>query len=162
MSGRFNKFSGSIVYDDKNVTGSSVEISIQTASIFTNNERRDGDLRSANFFLADSFPAITFKSTKVTPGEGGRFKVEGDLAMHGVTKPVTLDVAFLGMGAVGAMGTRAGFEASAALDRKEYGIVWNQVLDQGGTMLGDEVQVNIDIEAVQMDGQGHGAAPMKK
>lgn len=162
VTGRFNKFSGTVVYDDKNVAGSSVEVTIETASIFTNNDRRDRDLRSAHFFLADSFPAITFKSTKVVPGENGKMKVEGTLTMHGVTRPETLDVTLLGVGAVGMMGTRAGFEASTTLDRKAYGIVWNQALDQGGTMLGDEVLIHIGIEAVKVDGRGPGAMPMKK
>ena len=151
VPGRFNDLEGTIIYDEQNVANSSAEITIKTASINTNNERRDNDLRSANFFLADSFPAITFKSTKVIPGETGKFKLVGDLNMHGVTKPVTLDVTLLGSGPFGmggrAMGKKAGWEATTVINRKDWGIVWNQTLDQGGTLLGDEVTINIGVEA---------------
>jgi polyisoprenoid-binding protein YceI len=151
VPGRFNELEGTINYDEQNIANSSAEITIKTASINTNNERRDNDLRSANFFLADSFPTITFKSNKVIPGEAGKFKLVGDLNMHGVTKPVTLDVTFLGSGPFGmggrSMGKKAGWEATTVIDRKAWGIVWNQALDQGGTLLGDEVTINIGVEA---------------
>ncbi len=158
VHGRFNEFAGTILYDEKNLAASSVEVTIQTRSIFTNQDRRDNDLRSPRFFWADSFPTITFKSTQVVPGEGNKFKVEGNLTMRGATKPVILDAEFLGMGAVGiegrAMGTRAGFEGTTAVDRKDFGIVWNQTLDQGGTMLGDEVTIHLAIEAVKAEKPG--------
>ncbi len=165
VSGRFNDFEGAIQYDEKNPASSSVDVTIKTASIFTNNERRDTDLRSANFFLADSFPTITFKTTRVTPGTEGKLKVEGDLTMRGVTRPVVLDVAFLGSGAVGigghAMGVRAGWEASTTVNRKDFNILWNQTLDQGGTLLGDEVAIQLGVEAAKVDA-AQGAAPAKK
>jgi polyisoprenoid-binding protein YceI len=153
--GRFKEFSGTIQLDEKNLAASSVEVTIQTASINTENERRDGDLRSANFFQADSFPTITFKSTKVVPGPDKTFLIYGDLNMHGVTKPVTLEATLMGVGEI-AMGGRpprtiAGFEATTKVDRKDYGIVWNRVLDQGGTMLGDEVTITLQIEAAMVD-----------
>jgi polyisoprenoid-binding protein YceI len=153
--GRFKEYNGTIQLDEKNLAASSVEVTIQTASVDTENERRDGDLRSANFFHADSFPTITFKSTKVVPGPDKKFLIHGDLDMHGVTKPVTLDAELLGVGQV-AMGGRpprtiAGFEAKTTINRKDFGIVWNRVLDQGGTMLGDEVTITLQIEAVWQD-----------
>src|SRR6185369_15642695 len=98
VSGRFKELEGTIQYDEQNVANSSADITLKTGSIDTNNERRDADLRSANFFAADTFPTITFKCTKVIPGEKGNFKLVGDLNMHGVTKPVTLDVTLLGAG----------------------------------------------------------------
>jgi len=154
VSGNFREFSGRILYDDKQPESSKVNVLIQSASIFTNNDRRDSDLRSPHFFSADSFPVITFNSTKVTRAEGGKLKVEGDLDMHGISRPVTLDVSFLGSGATGmdggpGMGVRAGWSATSTIDRKQWGIVWNQSLDQGGTMLGDDVQLQIDIEAAK-------------
>ncbi len=153
--GRFREFNGTIQLDEKNLAASSVEVTLQTASVDTENERRDNDLRSANFFHADSFPTITFKSTKVVPGPEKSFLVYGDLTMRGVTKPVTLEATLLGVGEVGMGGrpprTIAGFEAKTTVDRKDFGIVWNRVLDQGGTMLGDDVQITLQIEAVWMD-----------
>lgn len=152
VPGRFRELEGTILFDAQNLAASSVDVTIKTASIFTNNDRRDADLRSANFFHADSFPTITFKSTKVTPAGEGKLKVDGNLTMHGVTRPVTLDVTSLGFGDV-TMGerksVRAGWEATTKLDRKDFGIVWNRTLDQGGTMLGDDVSILIGIEAIQ-------------
>ena len=168
VSGHFGEFSGKVLLDEKNPAASSVEVEIKTASINTNNERRDTDLKSPNFFSADSFPTITFKSTKVTPAEGGKLKIEGNLNMHGITKPVTLDASFLGSGATTmgggrGMGVRAGWSATATVNRKDWGIIWNRTLDQGGTMLGDDVALAIDIEAVQEMPEGaKSAAPAKK
>jgi polyisoprenoid-binding protein YceI len=151
VPGRFRELEGTIQYDDQNIANSSADITIKTGSIDTNNERRDGDLRSANFFAADSFPTITFKSTKVIPGDKEHFKLVGDLNMRGVSKPVTLDVTFLGAGPFGmggrSMGKKAGWEATTTINRKDWGIVWNQTLDQGGTLLGDDVNITLGIEA---------------
>jgi polyisoprenoid-binding protein YceI len=153
VPGKFTDFEGTVLIDEKNWAASSVEATIQAKSINTNNERRDNDLRSENFFDVEKFPTLTFKSTKVTPAGDKKLKVEGDLTMHGVTKPVTLDVEILGLGnvAIGgrAMGSRAGFEATTTIDRKDFGIVWNRTLDQGGTMLGDDVAISIGVEAVK-------------
>lgn len=155
VSGRFKEFSGTIQFDDKDLAASSVEVTIQTASINTENDHRDGDLRGAGFFQADSFPIITFKSTKVTPGPEKSFLIYGDLNMHGVTKPVTLEATLLGVGEVGMGGrgarTIAGFEAKGTIDRKDFGIVWNRTLDQGGTMLGDDVALTLAVEASKAD-----------
>lgn len=150
VPGRFNDFSGSVTYDDKDVSKSSVDVTIKTASINTNNDRRDNHLRSPDFFAADSFPEITFKSTKVTPGsDKTKFKVDGNLTIRGITHPVTLDATFLGAGAVGQMGMRAGWEATTTIDRKDYHVLWNRVLDQGGTMLGDDVVINLGVEGMK-------------
>jgi polyisoprenoid-binding protein YceI len=153
--GRFKDYTGTIMLDDKNLAASSVEITIQAASIDTENERRDSDLRSKNFFQVDSFPTLTFKSTKVVPGPGQEFLINGDLTIRGVTKPVTLQATTTGMGDVAMNGRpprkMAGFEAKTTLNRKDFGIVWNQVLDQGGTMLGDDVAITLQIESTWMD-----------
>lgn len=155
VPGQFKEFDGTITLDQANWEASSVQATIQSASIFTNQEKRDGHLRSADFFDVEKYPTLTFKSTKVSKAGEGKLKVAGDLTMHGVTKPVVLDVDFLGAGAIGiggnAVGTRAGFEATTKVDRKDFGIVWNKTLDQGGTMLGDEVTINIGVEAMKID-----------
>lgn len=153
--GRFKDYKGTIMLDPKNLAASSVEVTIQAASIDTENDRRDGDLRSPNFFHTDSFPTLTFKSTKVVPGPDQQFLIYGDLTIRGVTKAVTLEATTTGMGDI-AMGGRpprkmAGFEAKTTINRKDFGIVWNQVLDQGGTMLGDDVAITLQIESVWMD-----------
>lgn len=147
VTGNFSDFSGAIVYDPDAAATSSVTTEIEAKSIDTNNEGRDKDLRSANFFDAAKYPTLTFKSTKVTPSADGKLKVEGTLTMHGVTKPVVLDAAFLGAGP-GLDGViRAGFEGTTKLVRKDFGIVWNRTLDQGGTLLGDDVLISLQIEA---------------
>jgi len=155
VPGRFKELSGTIHLDEKDLAASSVEVTIQAASIDTENERRDDDLRGESFFHVDSFPTLTFKSTKVVPGPENSFLVYGDLTIRGVTKQVTLESTLLGVGEV-AMGGRpprtlAGFEAKTSINRKDFGIVWNRTLDQGGTMLGDDVAITLQIESVRTD-----------
>jgi polyisoprenoid-binding protein YceI len=153
--GHFDDFAGILRFDEKNLAASTVDVTIQSASINTGNERRDNHLRSKDFFAADSFPTLTFKSTKVIPGEGKSFTIEGDLTMRGITRPVTLDAELVGMGAIGingnVMGTRAGFQASTKVNRKDWDILWNRVLDNGGTMLDDMVEIELGVEAIKED-----------
>lgn len=155
VPGRFNDFSGTIQFDEKHPAASSVEATIQTASIFTNEEKRDAHLRSPDFFDVEKYPTITFTSTRVTPAGKDRFKIAGALTMHGVTRPVVLDTQLLGVGAIGiegkAMGTRAGFTATLTVNRKDYGINWNKVLDNGNLMLSDEVAITLQIEAAKVE-----------
>ena len=148
VPGSFTKYSGTIVYDPEKPAASSVKAEIAAASINTNNEKRDGHLRSEDFFFVEKYPTITFESTKVTPVGDGKLMVEGNLTMRGVTKPATLDVTFLGAGP-GAQGDqRSGFEAATKVNRKDFNILWNKTLDQGGTMLGDDVEIHIAVEGV--------------
>jgi len=147
VRGRFTDYEGTILVDKAKPEASSVELKIKAASIDTGNENRDKDLRSPNFFEVEKYPEITFKSTKITPKGGDRYDVTGTLTMHGVSKEVTLPVTFLGFVSAGRMGDRAGFETSITLNRKDYGIVWNRPLDVGGTILGDDVLVSINVEA---------------
>jgi len=149
VRGRFTDYEGTIVADRAKPDASSVELTIKAASIDTGNENRDKDLRSANFFEVEKYPEITFKSSRITPRGGDRYDVTGTLTMHGVSKEVTLPVTFLGFVSTGRMGDRAGFETAVTLNRKDFGIVWNRVLDTGGTMLGDDVLVSINVEAAK-------------
>jgi polyisoprenoid-binding protein YceI len=146
VRGRFTDFDGTIVADRAKPEASSVDFTIKATSIDTDNENRDKDLRSANFFEVEKYPEITFKSTKVTPRGQDRYDVTGNLTMHGVTKEVTLPVTFLGTVNTG-RGEKAGFETSITLNRKDFGITWNRVLDAGGTTLGDDVIISINVEA---------------
>jgi polyisoprenoid-binding protein YceI len=141
VSGRFDDFSGTIVYDPETPSNSTVEVTVQAASIDTRNENRDNHLRSGDFFDVEKHPTLSFKSKKVAK-LGDNLAVTGDLTMHGVTKEVTIPIQVLGM-----MGPKAGFSTEFVVDRQEYGISWNRALDQGGTMLSDEVKVSLTFEA---------------
>jgi polyisoprenoid-binding protein YceI len=146
VPGRFKDFDGTLKYDKQNPAASSVELTVQAASIDTDNDDRDNDLRSPNFFDVAKFPTLTFASTSVKPKDADTLEVTGDLTIHGVTKRVTVPVEILGTVAT-PRGEKAGFETSFTVNRKDYGIVWNRVLDSGGAMLGDDVKINIAIEA---------------
>jgi polyisoprenoid-binding protein YceI len=146
VPGQFTKFSGTVNYDPADPAAASVKVEIDPASIDTRVEMRDNDLRSANFFDVAKFPTMSFQSTKVTKGEGNSLTAEGNLTMHGVTKPVTLAVTFLGSGP-GMRGQTIGFEATTKLNRKDFGIVWNKTLDNGGMLLGDDVDIALAVEA---------------
>ncbi|HET9941241.1 MAG TPA: YceI family protein [Candidatus Eisenbacteria bacterium] len=148
VPGTFSKFTGSVVYDPQKPENSSVKADIDPASIDTKNEKRDNHLRSEDFFDVVKFPALTFVSTKVTADGENKLKVDGNLTMHGVTKLVTLEVTFLGAGPSRQGEQRSGFEATTSINRKDFGILWNKTLDQGGTMLGDDVDIKINVEGV--------------
>jgi polyisoprenoid-binding protein YceI len=146
VEGRFKDFDGTIWIDRENPGASRVELTIRAASIDTAAENRDNDLRSANFFDVEKFPTITFKSTKVEPKGGDSYSVVGDFTMHGVTKSITIPVTSNGFAKAGKT-EKAGFSTSFPLNRKEYGIVWNRTLDQGALLLGDDVEIRIEVEA---------------
>jgi polyisoprenoid-binding protein YceI len=149
VSGRFREFSGTIHADPAKPELSSVEFTIKTASIDTANDNRDKDLRSTNFFDVEKLPEITFKSSKIVATGKDHYNVSGTLTIHGVAKDVVLPVTFLGFVKDPWGNERAGFETSTTLNRKDYGIVWNKVLDNGGTLLGDDVNVSINLETVK-------------
>ena len=148
VSGRFTDFAGTIVADPAKPEAATVEFTVKSASIDTSQENRDKHLRSADFFDAEKFPEIAFKSTKVKTVGKNKYEVAGDLSMHGVTKPVTLAVTYLGSVGAG-KDEKFGFEATTTLNRKDFGIIWNKALDTGGYMLGDEVPISINIEAAR-------------
>lgn len=146
VPGRFKDFDGVIKYDAQNPPASSVNFTIQAASIDTDNADRDNHLRGADFFEVEKFPTLTFSSTSVKAVDADTLEVTGDLTMKGQTKKVTVPVELLGTVKT-PRGEKAGFETAFKLDRKEYGITWNRALDTGGAILGDEVKINISIEA---------------
>jgi polyisoprenoid-binding protein YceI len=151
ISGKFDDFGGTInIVDRANAPASSVEFTIKTPSIDTGNENRDKDLRGANFFEVDKFPEITFKSTSIKPsGKKDVYDVTGAFTMHGVTRTITLPVEFLGFIKDPWGGERAGFSTHITLNRKDYGINWNKMLDNGGTLLSDDVDISVNIEAAK-------------
>jgi polyisoprenoid-binding protein YceI len=158
VRGRFTDFSGTIVANAARPETSSVEFTIKATSIDTDNEFRDKDLRSANFFDVEKFPEIAFKSTKVARSGEDRYAVTGLLTMHGVSKEVTLPVSYLGSMPTrdreGRETAKGGFETSVTLSRKDFGITWNRALDTGGFMLGDDVTVEINVEANKVTSGG--------
>jgi polyisoprenoid-binding protein YceI len=151
LGGKFQDFSGTIKVDRAKPENSSVEFTVRVASIFTNDPKRDEHLKSPDFFDATTHPTITFKSTSVKPAGKDVYEVTGPLTMRGVTKVVTLPVTFLGEGKDPWGNEKMGFETSTTLNRKEYGINWNKTLDQGGVLVGDEVRVQISIEADKVE-----------
>jgi polyisoprenoid-binding protein YceI len=150
VRGAFTKVNGSIQLDDKDISKSSVEVTIDADSVDTRVPNRDKDLRSDHFFDVQKYPTITFKSTKVEQVEPGKLKVTGDLTIHGVTKPVVLDVE----GPTGAVkdpwgNQRAAANATTKINRQDYGVKWNATMDGGGVVVGDDVAITIDVEMVQ-------------
>jgi polyisoprenoid-binding protein YceI len=148
VKGQFNEFAGTIVYDDKDVTKSSVEVTIKTASIDTNTPRRDDDLRSPNFFDAAKYPEITFKSRRIEKSEDGHVAI-GDLTMHGVTREIEIPFTIAGFVTDPMGNARIGLSAGTSLNRQDYGITWSKKLDSGGLVAGDEVEVDIEVEAIK-------------
>ena len=149
VSGRFNDFGGNVSLDPANPAQSSVEFTIKTASINTDNADRDKHLKSPDFFDVEKNPEITFKSSKVTAAGKDKFNVDGALTMRGVTKQVTLPVEFQGFVKDPWGNEKAGFAVETTLNRKDYGLVWNKALDQGGYLLGDDVKIVINLEAAK-------------
>ena len=145
VKGQFGTFQGTINFDGKDLTSGGAEVTIQTASVDTDNEDRDKHLRSADFFDVENFPTMTFKSTKVTQGEGNTFMLTGDLTIKGVTKSVTFDCVY--HGAVEFMGSRkAGFSAHTTIDRTAFGLTWSRALETGGLVVGNDVEITLELE----------------
>jgi polyisoprenoid-binding protein YceI len=147
VHGTFASWQGTIIADPDNLAEGSVKVVIDASSIDTNNERRDSDLRSDDFFDVAKYPNITFTSSSVQISDG-ELTIAGNLTMHGVTKPVVLTGSYNGI-ARNPRGDRIGFEASATIDRLQWGVTWNRIAEGGGAMLGDEVEVEIAIEAIR-------------
>ena len=147
VKGRFSDVSGTITIAEDPLA-SSVEVTIGTASIDTRDEQRDAHLRSPDFFDVEQYPSMTYRSTKVSPAGKGRWLVEGDLSLHGVTRNVPLEVSFEGGATDPWGGIRAGFSARAELNREDFGLAWNQALETGGVVVGKKVTIEIEAEAV--------------
>ncbi len=145
VKGKFEKFSGTIITGE-NPLESKVEATAEVASINTNQADRDGHLRTGDFFAAEEYPELTFTSNSVR-NEGGEFKIDGDLTLRGVTKPVTFDFEFGGFGSDPYGNYKVGFTAKTVVKREDYGIKWNAPLEAGGFMLGNDVTITLDVQA---------------
>lgn len=149
VKGRFGKVSGSFDLDEQDHAKTAIEATIETVSISTNDEKRDGHLRSPEFFDSETYPNITFKSTKVEKVSDDQYIVTGDLTLRDVTKPVTMNVEYSGQVKSPFGDTRSGFSATTSISRKDFGLNWNVALEAGGVMVSDKVQIYLEIEAVQ-------------
>jgi polyisoprenoid-binding protein YceI len=148
VNGRFDKFEGMITYDAANPKAWKAKAVIDAASINTNTPKRDDHLRSDDFFDVKVYPTLVFASKKVTDVKGSTAKLVGDLTLHGVTKPVTLDMEVLGVGKDPWGNTRASFTASTKINRKDFGLNWNEAIETGGVLVGDEVEITLETEAI--------------
>lgn len=149
VRGQFTTFTGTLALDEQHPERSHVEVSIDPTSITTGEPRRDGHLRSADFFEVEKYPAITFNSTKVERSGDDEYQVTGDLAIRGETRPITLAVTLDGQTKDMQGQRRAGFTLSGAISRKDYGLNWNVALEQGGVLVGDKVQLVIEAEVFE-------------
>jgi polyisoprenoid-binding protein YceI len=150
VRGEFGKVTGTVQADDQDLTRSRVQATIDASSINTREPKRDDHLRSPDFFDVARYPTITFVAKKIERAGGDRWKMTGDLTLHGVTREVVLDVESPPTTVKDPMGNiRAGAHATTKINRKDFGIVWNKALDGGGIAVGDEVEITIDVEGVR-------------
>jgi polyisoprenoid-binding protein YceI len=148
VKGRFSDVEGEIVISDADPSKSSVTATIKSASIDTRTTQRDDHLRSADFLDAANFPEITFRSTRIT-GDKSELKVTGNLTIRGVTREVTLDVTNEGSTKDPWGGDRIAFSATTKIDRRDFGLTWNQAIEAGGVLVGNDVKISIDVQAVK-------------
>lgn len=147
--GVFGAFSGTVDFNEATPAASKVDVTIDTTSINTRDEKRDGHLKSPDFFDVEKYPTITFKSVSVETTSATTGKLHGNLTIKGVTKPVVLEVEYLGQAKAPWGTTSAGFSAKTSINREDFGLVWNAALETGGVLVGDKVTITIDLEIVK-------------
>lgn len=150
VKGRITDVEGTIYTDEKDPKNSSVEATLKAASIDTRTDQRDQHLRSADFLDVEKFPEIKFRSTRIQ-GDKQSFKLTGDLTIRDVTKPITLDIEFGGRTRDPWGGERVGFSANGKIDRRDFGLTWNQALELGGVAVGNDVKISLEVEAIKVD-----------
>jgi polyisoprenoid-binding protein YceI len=148
VRGSFDKWTGTFQYDESDPTSTQIDVRIEAASINTKEDKRDAHLRSPDFFDVESHPELRFKSTLVRQ-DGDDYVVAGELTIRGVTRAVELTVERLGSGRDPWGGERAGFSAKTSINRKDFGLTWNQALETGGVLVGEKVEITLDVEAVR-------------
>jgi polyisoprenoid-binding protein YceI len=148
VRGAFTRWTATLTLDETDLTKSRVEVDVDAASIDTHNEQRDGHLRSADFFDVEKFPRLTFASKRIERLSEDTFKVVGDLTIHGVTREVALETELGGFGKDPWGKERVAFSGKTTIDRKDFGLTWNQVLEAGGVLVSDKVEIGFDAQAV--------------
>jgi polyisoprenoid-binding protein YceI len=149
VEGDFTSFTGSITNNKADFSDAQFTFSIDVNSVNTDNAKRDGHLKSPDFFDADKYPEITFKSTSISKKDDNHYTLKGNLSMHGVTKPINLDVQYTGTIKDPWGGTRAAFKIKGLIKRSDYGLKYNSVMDNGGVVIGDEVHLSVKLETVK-------------
>jgi polyisoprenoid-binding protein YceI len=149
VRGNFEKFSGTVNLDPDNPASTTVDVQVETASVNTRDEKRDNHLRSPDFFNSQAYPYMTFKSKRVEVLDGSRAHLIGDLTIRDVTREVSLEVEFSGKVKNPWGLTSAGFTGSTRISRKDWGLTWNVVLETGGMLVSDEVEISIELELIQ-------------
>ncbi|MFN8594677.1 MAG: YceI family protein [Anaerolineae bacterium] len=149
VRGQFQKLSGSVEFDEANPAATKVDVQIEAASVNTKDEKRDGHLKSPDFFAADQYPYLTFKSKRVEVKDASHAHLIGDLIIRDVTKEVTLDVEYNGSAKSPWGTTNAGFSAKTSINRKDWGLNWNVALETGGILVGDQINIAIELEIVK-------------
>ena len=150
VRGRFTGVQGTVIADAADRSKSTIDVVIDAASIDTRESQRDAHLRSADFFDVEKFPTLTFRSTKIEGAAGETFTVHGDLTIHGVTRPVVLDVESEGQIADAWGGLRSGFTATTRIKRSDFGLTWNQALEAGGVLVGRDVKLTVNAQFVRV------------
>ena len=148
VKGRITDVEGVIYTDEKDPKKSSVEATLKAASIDTRTDQRDQHLRSADFLNVEKYPTIKFRSTRIE-GDKDHFKLTGDVTIRDVTRPITLDVEFEGRTKDPWGGERVGFSAKGKIDRRDFGLTWNQALETGGVLVGNDIKIDLEIQAVK-------------
>jgi polyisoprenoid-binding protein YceI len=149
VPGRFGELSGTFSFDPAKIEASRAQATLSVSSINTMDAKRDDHLKGPDFFDASKYPSITFKTNKVDKVGDAAFKAHGDLTIHGVTKPVTLDVTYGGSAKDPWGKERAAFEARTVINRKDFGLTWNKTIETGGLVVGDDVHITLEIEGVK-------------
>jgi len=149
VRGRFPDVAGTIRFDERNILNSSVEATIQVATINTGSEQRDNHLRSGDFFLVEQYPTITFKSKRIEPKGGDEYRIIGDITIRGITREVALDATFEGRG-VSPWGAEViSFFAKTTINRKDFNLNWNVALEAGGVLVGDNIRIELNVQATR-------------
>jgi polyisoprenoid-binding protein YceI len=149
VKGTFNKFDATIEADPTDLTTANIEFTIETASVDTRNQDRDGHLVSADFFDVENHPNMTFRTTYIEKTNDGEYNVTGDLTLRGITKSETFAVSFEGQGKDPWGNEKVGFSALGSINRSDYGLVWNAALETGGVLVGDKIKINLQIQAAR-------------
>jgi polyisoprenoid-binding protein YceI len=149
VKGRFPGVEGTVLLDDANPSNAEVDVKIDVSTVDTRESQRDAHLRSADFFDVEKFPHIIFQSKRIADRDGNEFKLVGDLALHGVTREVILDVTEEGRLRDPWGHERLGFTATTKVKRSDYGLTWNQGLETGGVLVGDDVKISLELELVK-------------
>ncbi len=150
VRGEFEKFSGTVEFDESNPANSKIDVTIDAASIYTREERRDAHLRSADFLDVENYPTLHFVSKNIVATDPKHGRILGDLTIRGVTKEVTLDVEYTGSGKTPYGVTSAGFNAHTKINRTDWGLVWNVALETGGILVSENVNISLEVELIKV------------